>query len=228
MSTITLDVRLLSGRTVTVQVGIDEDVATLKCRAQTALGVGTGRLVDSFGNVLDASAPIKVSKLHDGDSLTLHLGRVRVCSDVCAFAAILGDGSVEIWGDPCRQAFAAKGVVAYSAVRDQLKTVQQIKSSDFAFAAILDDGSVVTWGDVDFGGDSSAVQDQLKNVEHVQATQCAFAAILRDGSVVTWGDQRSGGCSSDVRDQLNTVQQIQASSLAFAAILGEGSVVTWG
>ena len=32
-----------------------------------------------------------------------------------------------------------------SAVRDQLKNVQQIQASHNAFAAILGDGSVVTW-----------------------------------------------------------------------------------
>ena len=51
-----------------------------------------------------------------------------------------------------------------SAVRDQLKGVQQIKSSYFAFAAILEDGSVVTWGHAAYGGNSSAVRDQLKGV----------------------------------------------------------------
>ena len=38
-----------------------------------------------------------------------------------------------------------------SAVQDQLKSVQQIKSSRTAFAAILGDGSVVTWGEPCFG-----------------------------------------------------------------------------
>ena len=51
-----------------------------------------------------------------------------------------------------------------SAVRDQLKGVQQIQASYEAFAAILADGSVVTWGRADHGGDSSAVRDQLKGV----------------------------------------------------------------
>ena len=71
-----------------------------------------------------------------------------------------------------------------SAVRDQLKNVQQIQATERAFAAILADGSVVSWGDDDYGGDSSAVQDQLQNVHHIQANDDAFAAILEDGSVV--------------------------------------------
>ena len=52
-----------------------------------------------------------------------------------------------------------------SAVRDQLKNVQQIQATPFAFAAILADGSVLTWGDAASGGDSGgAVRDQLKTV----------------------------------------------------------------
>ena len=70
---------------------------------------------------------------------------------MCAFAAILGDGSVVTWGpagyggDSC-------------AVQGQLKNVQQIQASNGSFAAILGNGSVVTWGDADRGGDSSYVQ----------------------------------------------------------------------
>ena len=74
-----------------------------------------------------------------------------------AFAAILADGSVVTWGD------AGHGGDS-SAVRDQLKGVQQIQATERAFAAILADRSVVTWGDADYGGDSSAIRDQLKGV----------------------------------------------------------------
>ena len=62
-----------------------------------------------------------------------------------------------------------------SAVRDQLRGVQQIQATYGAFAAILEDGSVVTWGDAAFGGDSSAVRDQLQGVQQIQATDSALA-----------------------------------------------------
>ena len=53
-----VEVALLSGKTATVTIGVAESVETLTCRAQTALGVGRGRLLDSAGNVLDVSARI--------------------------------------------------------------------------------------------------------------------------------------------------------------------------
>ena len=48
---IAVEVGLLSGKTATVEAGLDEQVATLKLRVQTALGVGRGRLLDSSGSV---------------------------------------------------------------------------------------------------------------------------------------------------------------------------------
>ena len=48
------------------------------------------------------------------------------------------------WGDA---AFGGDS----SAVRHQLKQVQQIQASLGAFAAILGDGSIVTWGHEDYG-----------------------------------------------------------------------------
>eukprot|EP00439_Symbiodinium_sp_Y106_P085520 s55_g28.t2 len=235
---IQVTVGLLSGKTATVTADLDEEVATLKRRAETALGVGRGRLVGSSGTVLDANAPIKHTSLQDGDFLTLHINRVQVQASReastatrghGAFAAILGDGTVVTWGDDHNGGDS-------SAVQDQLRNVRQIQASSTAFAAILADGSVVTWGDSECGGDSSAAQDQLKNVQQIQANGAnacfadygAFAAILADETVVTWGDACSGGDSSAVQDQLRNVQQIRASNTAFAAILADGSVVTWG
>ena len=123
--------------------GLDETVETLTQRAQIALGVGKGRLLDSFGVVLDGY----VSNIQNGDSLTLHVRGVEIQSTSCSFAAILGDGSVVTWG------LADCGGDS-TAVQDQLKNVQQIQAASIAFAAILGDGSVVAWGRAEFGGDT--------------------------------------------------------------------------
>ena len=81
-------------------------------------------------------------------------------------SAVLEDGSVVTWGDGDQDNFGGDS----SAVRDQLKGVQQIQATEQAFAAILEDGSVVTWGEADCGGDSSAIRDQLRGVQQIQAT----------------------------------------------------------
>ena len=69
---VSVKVGLLSGRAATVKVGLHEHVGKIQHGAQTALGVGKGRLVDASGNVLDGHLPIKDAWLSNGDSLTLH------------------------------------------------------------------------------------------------------------------------------------------------------------
>ena len=68
---ITVKVSLLSGKTATVEAGLNETVETLAQRAQVALRVGKGRLVDAFGSLLNGSALVNESKVKDGDSLSL-------------------------------------------------------------------------------------------------------------------------------------------------------------
>ena len=196
---IAVEVGLLSGKTATVHADLNETVEVLKKRAQGALRVGNGRLLDSSGCVLDAYASVKTARVQSGDSLTLHINRVQVRGSISAFAAILGDGSVMTWGD-------ADSGGDSSGVQAQLQNVLQIQATGSAFAAILGDGSVVSWGSASSGGDSTAVQDQLRNVQQIQVSGGAFAAIIGDGSVVTWGDaDDDGGDSSAVQDQLKTV-----------------------
>ena len=50
----TVEVSLLSGRTVSLQTHGEETLESLRVRAETALGSGKGRLLDSKGGVLDA------------------------------------------------------------------------------------------------------------------------------------------------------------------------------
>ena len=95
---ITVEVSLLSGKTATVQAGLDETVETLAQRAQIALGVGKGRLLDSSGVVLDGGAETAECQIRNGDVLTLHVKTVQIQCTQSSFAAILGDGSVVTWG----------------------------------------------------------------------------------------------------------------------------------
>ena len=75
-----------------------------------------------------------------------------------AFAAILADGSVVTWGDPTAGGDS-------TALKDQLRKVQEVQGGGRAFVAILDDGSALTWGDPTHGGESSHIQHQLRHVQ---------------------------------------------------------------
>ena len=127
---ITVEVGLLSGKIATVEAHLDEVVQTFIGRAETALGVGPGQLLDSSGSVLDASTPIRDSLLQNGDSLTLHVIGVRVQASALAFAAIRRDGSVVKWGDNTQCGGDD------SMLPGQLQTTRQIQASAGAFAAI--------------------------------------------------------------------------------------------
>ena len=90
-----VEVGLVSGRTTRVQAALDETVGTLKRRAQIALGVGMGSLLDSSGCIVDGCMPVKKARIRNGDRLTLlRTNSVQVQASIGACAAILGDGSV--------------------------------------------------------------------------------------------------------------------------------------
>ena len=134
------DVGLISGKTP-VEAGLDESVVTLKRRAQTALAVGRGRLVESAGGLLDDEQTVKKANVETGNFLSLQVRRVQVLGAGSlisgSFAAILGDGTVAFLG--------TKGCGGdHRAVQEQLTGVQQIQASQQAFAAILTDGLVGT------------------------------------------------------------------------------------
>ena len=68
---LTVEVSLISGRTVSLQTHEVESVESLRVRAQRALGAGKGRLVDSTGSVLDGGASLKKARLQFQEPLTL-------------------------------------------------------------------------------------------------------------------------------------------------------------
>ena len=64
---LTLEVRLRSGWTVSLQTHGDESMESLRVRAQKALEASKGRLVDSTGTVLDGGARLEKAR-HVADS----------------------------------------------------------------------------------------------------------------------------------------------------------------
>ena len=95
---ITVEVGLLSGRTATVEAGLDEKVGVLKRRSLAALGVDNGRLLDPSGSFLDDRATLKKARVQNEASLTLYTCRVQVWGSRHSFAAMMGDRSIVTWG----------------------------------------------------------------------------------------------------------------------------------
>ena len=58
-----LEVGLLSGRTVKLELHVEDTVAKLKRLARDALDVGHGQLINSSGDVLDETSTVKKVRL---------------------------------------------------------------------------------------------------------------------------------------------------------------------
>ena len=133
---ITVQVCLVSGRTVDLDVDLDSTIDQLSQRASRQLGTGRGRLSKNCG-VIDGHATVEQCGLQDGDVLSLIEIPVQVAAASFAFAALLRDGSVVTWGH--------EGYGGNSwAVKDHLKDVQAIHGNRVAFAAIGGHGAA--WG----------------------------------------------------------------------------------
>ena len=146
-----IHVALMSGKSVEISVCSEALLEYVKLQAQTGLHTGRADLLNSSGQLLATHQTVGEAGVKEGDVLTLQLRQTSVAAAGNrmgrAFAAVLCDSSVKTWG-------SADHGGDCSAVREQLKTVRQIKANSNAFAAILDSGHVVTWGTSMFGGDA--------------------------------------------------------------------------
>ena len=120
----------------------------IRTKAQQAFGKKYLRLITAKNRVLyDFNQTLEESGIEDGECLAALILQPQVAAAAAATFALWqpGDSAIITWGD-------ADCGGDSSAVRDQLRGVQQIQASLKAFAAILEDGSVVTWGDANYGG----------------------------------------------------------------------------
>lgn len=154
-----------------------------------------------------------------------------------AFAAIIDNGSIAVWGSDSDGGFIDDEIVDLDGSANNL-TIQSIVSNEAAFAAIRSDGSVITWGSEYHGGDptrqdfTSIDFDGVGNnaqVVSLHSTNNAFSAILSDNSVVAWGGDIDGDYNDgNIVPGGTTATSIASTFHAFAAIETDGTVQTWG
>ena len=99
-------------------------------------------------------------ELCSGNSIAAVAQKPKIAGATRAFALCVGADRIVAWGCGGDS----------TAVKDKLRSVQEIHPTHSAFAAILGDGSVVTWGNPNSGGDSSAVQDQLRALKEIHCS----------------------------------------------------------
>ena len=157
-----INVALPNGHAEPLTLLPSSTVQDLRTKAQRAFGKKRIRLITAKNRLLvNFEQTLEEADIEDGECLTVLVLQQQLAATGHAFALWChGDSAVVTWG--CA-GFGGDS----SAVRDQLRGVQQIRATDKAFAAILEDRSVVTWGASGCGGDSSAVRDQLKGVQQI-------------------------------------------------------------
>ncbi|CAK8991120.1 Ubiquitin-like domain-containing protein [Durusdinium trenchii] len=207
-----LEVSLLSGSSVRLQISSNSKVHELRQQAQEAFGVRLRRLF--LGDrPLSVSHTLAEEKVQSGDRVAVTVSEPSLASTAYAFALVRADGSVVTWGDPDAGADSQD-------VQAELKDVAEVYGTCFAFAALLIDGRVITWGYPESGGDSSALN--LTNVQRIVSSTSSFAALKADGSIITWGRR------AEHLQLKGEVKEIEASGGAFAALMLDGTVISWG
>ena len=174
------------------------------------------------------------STLHKGNRTSQSVSTHR---NDYAFAALLDDGSVTVWGGTGDGGFIDDELTDLDGPQNNL-TVKRIASNETAFAALLSDGSVTTWGNEYAGGDPTRQDftaldfNGVLNNAHVvslHSTNNAFSAILSDQSVVAWGgDIESGFNDGNIVPGGTKATSIASTFYAFAAIQPNGTVKSWG
>lgn len=222
MAPIHVQVMLLSGDSVTVEVDTEGTVAGLKAAAGKAFG--NKRLFHLiFGPlVLSPGITVEAAGLSDGDVVNAVIApTVKIYSTWRAFAMV-HSGAVVTWG--CGNTGGDSSLIQ-SQLSDSVESVCATKG---AFCAVRADGTAVCWGDAHDGGDCGGLD--LSDVASLHATEVAFAAVKTGGAVVTWGDKARGGSpGDDARPRLVArVEHVFATCHAFAALTCEGAVVAWG
>ena len=143
-----LTVALASGRSESISLLQSSKVGDLKILAQKSFQQGFLRLVTADGRILGDPTQSLLNEELKEECLTAVVLQAKLAATRMmdsgeggsTFALwCCGGNTVVTWGHPdCG--------TDNSAVRDQLRNVQQVQGTERAFAAILADGSVVTWG----------------------------------------------------------------------------------
>jgi alpha-tubulin suppressor-like RCC1 family protein len=137
---------------------------------------------------------------------------VGVVPSLNAFAALMDDGTVMVWGDDTYGGTGPAG----------LGNVACVAATAYAYTALKTDGTVVVWGNSLAGG---TAPDGLANVVQLAGAWDAFAALKQDGTVVAWGADE---LVKSLPPSLNNVVSVVAAERAFAALRADGTVVIWG
>lgn len=173
----------------------------------------------------------------ENDAKTVSLPAEKKLQSCCAlastrdaFAAILEDGSLFVWGKSAVQLMAPSLPAGKKAVF--------ITASNDDFTVLLEDEnqnqSFLSWG-TNFTKPTETKLPAGRKIQAnccIVATACAFATILDNGAIFAWGDASYGGSfSNQPKNRDGKIVEaccLAANDGAFSATLQDGSIITWG
>lgn len=180
----------LPGKAVQVDASSETSYALLEDGTVWAWGRGYEGQLGTPITGIERSTPMPVPGLAD-------VRRIHAANNECF--AVLGDGTVRVWGDvykPLRPRGYDRQYVMPPAPFGGLEHVTGITGQSRRGVATTDGGDLVAWGMDDLGQLGLGVTHDeplpptphpLKDVVSIAAGAGAMAAVLKDGRVLTWG-----------------------------------------
>lgn len=182
------------------------------------LGIGTANA--------QSSTPVQVAGL---------AGAVSIAAGSGSAFALLGDGTVKVWGDNYNHQLGTGGSTSFSSLPVRVPGLTGVTSVAQGLGskyALLADGTVWAWGANSHGelgngttdGSSTPVQvSGLTGVKAIAAYQNSAYAVLADGTVSAWGSNFYGQLGNGTQSTNGTSTPVQVPGLAGVADITAGS-----
>lgn len=181
----------------------------------------TIRVKDSAGNI---------GPEIEGNGFVIKPSISKVVGNDGAFAAIMTNGRVIVWGDP---SYGGNYAAVPNALKNGTVVAKEIVATANSFAVLTSSDAVYSWGSDSLQGtvpiNTILNGNTASAVDKIYSNRSAFAAILKNGSVAAWGQADKGGDNvpPDLDGSNGPANYIVSTTSAFAAVRGD-DVFTWG
>lgn len=198
---------------------------------------GSFGAVDNQGQVWTWGAPT-FGALGNGDiqQVTGLQDVVEITCNNFAFAGLLPDGTVYVWGVGSSGGRIGPGVGQnIRGVVVGLSNVKKVYATESAFSALRNDGSVFIWGNVNSGGSLNGVNSYanlpITGATTIYSNEGAFVAQL-DDQVYIWGSPIRGGNITYNGGYNPTyipgIKNVCSNDEAFAGLTTDNRIYVWG
>lgn len=174
----------------------------------------------NFGGSYIFNDNTKKGYVYENNNTTLLTNVVKIFSTEQAFAALLNNGRIFVWGHPN---FGGSNVYDPNNINNQVA----INNPKTYFGYIYD-------GNGKFNVNGNNI---ITGIKKIFSTNSAFAAVDADGAIFIWGNNNFGGTyrgsgrgyiKVNDTERLLNIKTITSNQFAFAALTEDNDIVTWG